>query len=123
MWPPPNSESTIAASKASGRGIGLTLRRRQVNVVRPDPDRESLGFGVEIEIASIGTPVVRPTAVTPLELQAVAHPDERGDVVGGRLLEHLLGGVELLERACSHDRQAVAERERLDLVVGDVHRR
>ena len=39
------------------------------------------------------------------------------------MLVHPLGGVVLLDAALAHHRQAVAEGERLGLVVGDEHRR
>jgi hypothetical protein len=58
-----------------------------------------------------------------LEDQTVRHADEVGDVLGRRLLEDLVRAAELLERAAPHDRQAVAERERLRLVVRDVYGR
>ena len=37
------------------------------------------------------------------------------------MLEDVLGGVVLLDAAVAHDRQAIAEGERLGLVVGDEH--
>ena len=66
---------------------------------------------------------VRPTAVTPLEAEAVRHTDELCDVLGRRFLEDLVRPPELLDRAAAHDREAVAECERLALVVYDVDRR
>ena len=65
--------------------------------------------------------VARPSAVGALAHEPVGHPDERGHVLGGRLLEDVLGGVVLLDAAVAHDRQAIAERERLGLVVGHEH--
>src|SRR5437763_12847086 len=55
-----------------------------------------------------------------IEHEAVAHPDERGHVLGLRLLEDGFGGVDLLDRAGAHDRNSVAESERLILVMRHV---
>ena len=49
--------------------------------------------------------------------------DERGHEQVRRVVEQLLGRVALLQHAAAHDRDALAERHRLDLVVGDVDRR
>ena len=46
--------------------------------------------------------------------------DEAGDVAGGGALEDLVGGAGLLDIAVAHDDDAVGQRHRLDLVVGDV---
>ena len=67
--------------------------------------------------------VAVPATLDPLAHQAVRHADEIGDILGGRPLEHPLRRVELLDRALAHDRQAIAERERLGLIVRDEHRR
>ena len=64
-----------------------------------------------------------PAAVVALDGDPVAHADEARDVVGRRLFEDVFGGGKLFELAVAHDREPVAERERLDLVVGDVDRR
>ena len=50
-------------------------------------------------------------------------PDELGDEQVGRRVVELLGRAELLEHALAQDRDAVAHRHGLDLVVGDVERR
>ena len=64
---------------------------------------------------------MRPTSILAFELQPIPHPDETRDVIRGRLLEYLLRGCELLKRPGAHDREAISQRERFDLVVGDVH--
>ena len=56
-----------------------------------------------------------------LERQPVRHADELGDVLGGRLLEDVLGRADLLEPAGPHDGHPVGQGERLALVVGDEH--
>ena len=53
--------------------------------------------------------------------QPVGHADEPGDVLGGRLLEDVFGGTDLLEAAGAHDRHPIGEGERLALVVRDEH--
>jgi hypothetical protein len=49
--------------------------------------------------------------------------DERGDEQVHRAVEQLLGPGALLQDAVAQDGDARAQRHRLDLVVGDVHRR
>ena len=50
--------------------------------------------------------------------------DEAGDEARRRAPEHLVGRADLLDIAVAHDDDAVGQRHRLDLVVGDVdHRR
>ena len=46
--------------------------------------------------------------------------DEAGDEAGGRPSEHVARGAHLLDEPVVHDHDAVGERHRLDLVVGDV---
>ena len=57
--------------------------------------------------------VAGPAVVRSFTDQPIAHADERRDVLGGRMLEDVLGGVVLLDTAVAHDGQAVTERERL----------
>ena len=64
--------------------------------------------------------VVTPARAGTLEPETVAHPDEPGDILRRRLLEDLLGLSELLDGAGAHDREPVAERQRLGLFVRPV---
>ncbi len=53
------------------------------------------------------------------------HPgvaEKRGDVERGRTAVHLGGRTDVLQHAAPHDRDPIGHRERLGLVVGDVHR-
>ena len=56
-------------------------------------------------------------------MQQVRDPEEVGDVHRRRLLVHLPRSAALLDLPGIHDREAVAHRERLLLIVGDVHER
>ena len=92
-----------------------------------DPDvlcsgADDVGTGREADrggVSSEPAAVVEEAFSGYVELEAVRHADEAGDVLGGGLLEDLLGGVELLDPPGAHDREPVAEGERLGLVVGD----
>ena len=52
-----------------------------------------------------------------LEHDPVTHADEARDIFRGRLLEDALRGVELLDYAVAHDGKAIAQGQRLSLVV------
>ncbi len=51
----------------------------------------------------------------------MAGADEASDELVGGTLVHLLRGAALLEETAGEDRNAVAHRQSLGLVVGDVH--
>ena len=74
-----------------------------------------------MQLAGEGLVLVPPGGSVADELQAVGHADEAGDVLGGRLLEDVLGRADLLEAPGAHDRHPVGEGERFALVVGDEH--
>ena len=59
------------------------------------------------------------TLTTPRSDVDLRLADELGDEQVGRIVEHLVGGAELLHHAGVHHREPVGQRQRLDLVVGD----
>ena len=103
-----------ARSASFGWMSTSSLRRRTATRAT---ERGGLQRGAAEDLA-----VARPAVVGSLTDQPVAHADEGGDVLGGRMLEDALGRVVLLDAPVAHDGQAVTERERLGLVVGDEHR-
>ncbi len=106
-----------------GSGSGEIGRgRHEVDVLRTRTRDDAAGGGKGVEVAADPFALDPPRAVVPLEYEPVGHPDERRDVLRRRLLEDRVRRRELLERAGSHDREPVAERKRLDLVVRDVDR-
>ena len=119
MWRPPNSESDDHAGEGEGVCGARLLRWGEVHVLHARAQRQGRRVRVDGQPRDELT-VVRPAVLTPLQVHAIRHPDEGGDVVGGRRLEDHLRGRELFERPCTHDRQPVAEGQRLGLVVGDV---
>ena len=119
-WRPPNSLSARTARNANDPGGGeasagisstSSARVRSVSVGR----RRPAGARPRRAVPScIQAPSTRSS------MSRLTMPMKPGDVLGGGPLEVRLGRVELLERARPHDREPIAERERLDLVVGHV---
>src|SRR5215208_2001336 len=93
---------------------------RELQVLDSGAEADRVGRRLDAAQALDGLAVVGPDAVSSLERHAVRHADELGDVVGRGSLEDLLRRSELLERPGTHDREPVAERQCLDLVVGHV---
>src|SRR5581483_8630180 len=100
-----------------GRGPG----RREVHVLGTYARHERRRRGPNpAQVAVERLALVRPSLLESLEDEPVGHADEVRDVLGRRVLEDLVRPAELLERAAAHDREPVAERKRLRLIVRDV---
>jgi hypothetical protein len=100
----------------------VLVGRREANVLgaRPRDDRRRRRREC-VDVAGYRLLVDCPRLIEALEHEPVRHSDEAGDVLARGLLENLLRRRELLDLAGAHDGEAVTERERLDLVVRDVH--
>ncbi len=96
-------------------------------VLRPDPDRDPRAVGDPgrrgLESACARADLdEQPAVVCPDD--AAQHvdlrfADELGDEQVRRVVEHLVRGAELLHHSGVHHREAIGERQRLDLIVCD----
>src|SRR6187401_2773925 len=111
--------------------------RRRIEILRPDPEDDRLPRGGAYarvvrqrlvgEQKRLRTDRHGDAAVLRLDLRLDqvhrGRADEAGDEEVGRRVVQPLRDVHLLQLAAAHDRDAVAHRHRLDLVVRDVDRR
>ena len=116
-----------AQDVAPGRSLELAgddRRRRPAaavhtvdgDVVRADDDQRSVGdHGIAGERPELRVPAVDG------EERGVAH--EPGDEAVGRTVVHVVGAAVLLDPPSPHDGHAIADRQRLGLVVGHEQRR
>ena len=101
---------------------------RQRAVLRPDADGDLGAVGDAgrggLQSACVATDLDAHRAAvavlaTPRSTLICGSPTNCGDEQVGRVVEHLVGGAELLDDAGVHHREPVGQRQRLDLVVGD----
>ena len=109
----------------AGRDGVLRRRGQQPDRLRPDADLDRGAGRVAVAVDGDGLAGLEPGAAVGVEgrAQQVGGADEVGHEARGRALVELLGRPELLDLAGVHDRDPVAHRERLLLVVGHVHER
>ena len=124
MWASAPRSSTCSTSIGSGGGR-IGARPGHLEVGRPDADDDVAGVTGGLRPRGSGSVCTRTGRLRRRRPPAQVHrrrPDEARDEQVGRLVEELVRRVVLLQRPVAQHRDAVAQRHRLDLVVGDVDR-
>src|SRR3954454_6296878 len=116
---------------AGVRGLAIGVRRRDLNFLGPDPDSYLAAVNVGEAVAGHEHPLPllgvegrhRAVARAHGAVDQVRQAEEVRDELGAWALVELLAGAHLLDAALVHHGDRVGHRQRLLLVVRDVHER